>query len=73
MSNGSYQFNFKDHHKFVLSQYGQYMTHITPSKEIETLPLDHVIKNGNFYDHPDEYFNVKYDFMKHALKEKITM
>jgi len=73
MSNGSYQFNFKDHHKFVLSQYGQYMTHITPSKEVETLPLDHVIKNGNFYDHPDEYFNVKYDFMKHALKEKITM
>ncbi|KAG7882012.1 hypothetical protein KL905_000494 [Ogataea polymorpha] len=73
LSNGSYQFNFKDHHKMVISELGQYLTHITPSKEIETLPLDYVLSNGNFYESPDEYFSVKYDFMKHALRDKISI
>ena len=73
LSNGSYQFNFKDHHKIVLSEYGHYITHITPNKEIETLPLDYVLKNGNFFETPDDYFTVKYNFMKHVLREKISI
>lgn len=73
LSNGSYQFNFKDHHKMVISEYGQYITHITPNKEIETLPLDYVLENKNFYETPDDYFTVKFNFMKHALKEKLSI
>ncbi|GME80043.1 unnamed protein product [Ambrosiozyma monospora] len=73
LSNGSYQFNFKDHHKIVLSEFGLFITHITPSKQIETLPLRYVLDNGNFYDHPDEYFEVKYEFMKQALRQKLTV
>lgn len=73
MSNESYQFNFKDHHKLVLSQHGQYLTHITPSKEVETLSMQAIVEKGNFVEHPDEYFGVKYDFIKHALREKIAL
>lgn len=73
LSDGSYQFNFKDHHKFVLSHFGQCITHITPSKEYETMSLERLLQHGNFYTHPDEYFSVKYDFMKHALREKMSM
>ena len=73
LSNGSYQFNFKDHHKIVISDYGHYITHITPNKEIETLPLDYVLENGNFYETADDYFTVKYNFMKHALREKLSI
>ncbi|QPG75375.1 hypothetical protein FOA43_002728 [Brettanomyces nanus] len=73
MSNGSYQFNFKDHHKYVLSQYGEYITHVSPAKKIETLPLEYVISQGNFLQYKDEYFDVKYEFLKHALREKIAM
>ncbi|GMM32361.1 polo kinase [Martiniozyma asiatica (nom. inval.)] len=71
LSNGSYQFNFKDHHKLVVSDYGHTITHIAPNKQIETLPLDYVHNEGNFYATPDEYFQVKFDFIKHNLKSKI--
>ena len=73
LSNGSYQFNFKDHHKIVISDYGYNITHITPNKEIETLPLEYVLKNQNFYETPDDYFTVKFNFMKHALREKLSI
>lgn len=73
LSNGSYQFNFKDHHKIIISDYGYYITHITPQKEIETLPLEYVLETGNFYETPDDYFTVKYNFMKHALREKLSI
>lgn len=73
LSNGSYQFNFKDHHKIVLSEYGQYITHITPNKTIETLPLNFVLENGNFIETCDDYFTVKYNFIKHVLREKMSI
>lgn len=73
LSNGSYQFNFKDHHKIVVSDYGNVITHITPEKEIETLPLDYVLMHGNFRETPDGYFSAKFEFIKRTLRDRITM
>lgn len=73
LSNGSFQFNFKDHHKIIISEYGRLITHITPEKDIETAPLNYVLELSNFYDTPDEYFSVKYNFIKHALREKLSI
>ncbi|ODV86988.1 hypothetical protein CANARDRAFT_6551 [[Candida] arabinofermentans NRRL YB-2248] len=73
LSNGTYQFNFKDHHKIILSDCGRTITHISPAKEVETLSLWSVLENQNFIKTPEQFFNVKYDFMKQALRDKILM
>ncbi|OWB78233.1 hypothetical protein B5S32_g2421 [[Candida] boidinii] len=72
LSDGSLQFNFKDHHKICISDKGRSITHISPNKNIETLPLSLVLQRGNFIDEKDEYFMVKFDFIKHALKNKLS-
>lgn len=38
MTNGTFQFNFKDHHKFCVSKNGLLMTHISPERVIQTHP-----------------------------------
>lgn len=55
MTNGSVQFNFKDHHKFCVSKNGLAITHISPNRVVQTHPLILVLEHGNFLntDVPD--------------------
>lgn len=48
MTNGTYQFNFKDHHKFCVSKNGLAITHVSPNRVIQTHPLILVLQQGNF-------------------------
>lgn len=73
LSNGSYQFNFNDHHKIVLSGYGHVITHITPEKQIETLPLGYVLKSGNFKCTVDRGFKARFQFIKDVLRSKLVV
>lgn len=55
MTNGTFQFNFKDHHKFCISKNGLAVTHVSPNRVIQTHPLVLVLEQGNFLntDVPD--------------------
>lgn len=48
MTNGTFQFNFKDHHKFCVLRSGLAITHVSPSRVIQTHPLVVVLSHGNF-------------------------
>lgn len=48
MTNGTFQFNFKDHHKFCISKNGLAITHVSPNRVIQTHPLILVLERGNF-------------------------
>lgn len=48
MTNGNFQFNFKDHHKICISKLGLAITHISPNRVTQTQPLILVLKHGNF-------------------------
>lgn len=48
MTNGTFQFNFKDHHKFCVSKSGQVMTHVSPDRAIQTQPTILLLEQGNF-------------------------
>ncbi|CCG22809.1 Cdc5 polo-like kinase [Candida orthopsilosis Co 90-125] len=48
MTNGNFQFNFKDHHKICISKAGLAITHISPNRLTQTHPLICVLQNGNF-------------------------
>ncbi|EMG46780.1 CDC5 Cell cycle serine/threonine-protein kinase CDC5/MSD2 [Candida maltosa Xu316] len=70
MTNGNFQFNFKDHHKICVSKEGEVITHISPSRVTETLPLILVYKNGNFISEavPDCFGKIA--VIKEAIKKK---
>ncbi|CDK26079.1 unnamed protein product [Kuraishia capsulata CBS 1993] len=71
LSNGTFQFNFTDHHKIVISQGGLCLFHITPEKVVELCSLGEVLANGDFLETGDSYFDIKYEMIKSALKQKI--
>lgn len=48
MTNGTFQFNFKDHHKLCISKNGLAITHVSPNRVIQTHPLILVLEQGNF-------------------------
>ncbi|WPK23932.1 hypothetical protein PUMCH_001182 [Australozyma saopauloensis] len=48
MTNGTFQFNFKDHHKFCVSKNGLVMTHVSPERAIQTHPTVLLLEQGNF-------------------------
>lgn len=48
MTNGNFQFNFKDHHKICISKAGLAITHVSPNRVTLTHPLLQVLKRGNF-------------------------
>lgn len=48
MTNGTFQFNFKDHHKFCVSKNGLVMTHVSPERAIQTQPTAVLLEQGDF-------------------------
>lgn len=48
LTNGNFQFNFKDHHKICISKMGLIVTHISPNRITYTHPLILVLKQGKF-------------------------
>ncbi|RLV93076.1 Cell cycle serine/threonine-protein kinase CDC5/MSD2 [Spathaspora sp. JA1] len=70
MTNGNFQFNFKDHHKICVSKAGLVITHISPNRTSETLPLAVVLKAGNFETENVPSCTEKISIIKEAIKRK---
>jgi cell cycle serine/threonine-protein kinase CDC5/MSD2 len=70
MTNGTFQFNFKDHHKICISKSGLAITHVSPNRITQTHPLILILKQGNFpnTDVPDCL--EKISTIKEAIKRK---
>ena len=73
LSDGTFQFNFKDHHKFAISDGGRLVTYISPTHESLTYPLVEVLKNGGIPDYPDSKFLEKLILIKEGLKQKSSI
>lgn len=74
MTNGNFQFNFKDHHKVCISKLGLAITHISPNRVTQTHPLILVLKQGYFpsSDMPDcleKIATIRDAIKRKALKE----
>lgn len=70
MTNGNFQFNFKDHHKIVISKNGLAITHISPTRITQTHPLILILKQGNFPSINIPNCLEKISIIKQAIKEK---
>ena len=70
MTNGNFQFNFKDHHKIVISKNGLAITHISPTRITQTHPLILILKQGNFPSINIPGCTEKISIIKDAIKEK---
>ncbi|SMN22965.1 similar to Saccharomyces cerevisiae YMR001C CDC5 Polo-like kinase with multiple functions in mitosis and cytokinesis through substrate phosphorylation [Maudiozyma saulgeensis] len=70
LSDGTFQFNFKDHHKLAVSEGGKLVTYISPSHESFTYPLVEVLKTGNIPNYPECKFMEKLTMIKEGLKQK---
>lgn len=70
LTNGSFQFNFKDHHKICISKNGLAITHISPSRMIQTHPLIFILKHGNFPSVDVPQCLEKVQVIKEAIKKK---
>ncbi|CCE64865.1 hypothetical protein TPHA_0J00420 [Tetrapisispora phaffii CBS 4417] len=73
LSDGTFQFNFKDHHKFAISDGGKLVTYISPSHESITYPLVEILKSGEIPDYPECKFLDKITLIKEGLKQKSTI
>ncbi|CAH6718931.1 cell cycle serine/threonine-protein kinase Cdc5p/MSD2 [[Candida] jaroonii] len=73
MTNGNFQFNFKDHHKIVISNNGLLITHISPNRITQTHPLLHILRHGDFPSvHLPDCLD-KISIIKEAIQEKAYM
>ncbi|KAH3669016.1 hypothetical protein WICMUC_005115 [Wickerhamomyces mucosus] len=73
MSNGSIQFNFRDHHKICISQTGSVITYISPERTSETCLLSTVLRDGRFPSVSNDIaLQEKIELIKGALKEKMN-
>lgn len=70
MTNGNFQFNFKDHHKICISKSGMAITHISPNRFTQTHPLILIIKQGNFPEEEVPDCLEKINVIKEAIKRK---
>lgn len=74
MSNGSIQFNFRDHHKICISQTGSVITYISPDRTSETCMLANVIRDGCFPSvQMDIGLEEKLGLIKEALRDKVNI
>lgn len=73
LSNGSIQFNFRDHHKICISQTGSVITYISPERISETCLLSAVLRDGQFPNilH-DIGLETKLELIKEALRDKVN-
>lgn len=72
MTNGTFQFNFKDHHKFCISKGGLAITHVLPNRVIQTHPLVLVLKQGRFLHNEVPHCLEKIHIIERAIREKIS-
>lgn len=70
MTNGNFQFNFKDHHKICVSKTGLAITHVSPNRLIQTHPLILILKQGNFPSNDVPDCLEKISIIKEAIKRK---
>ncbi|AGO11255.1 AaceriACL006Wp [[Ashbya] aceris (nom. inval.)] len=70
LSDGTFQFNFKDHHKFAISQSGKLTTYISPDRQSFTFPTVEILKAEKIPGHPELGFMEKFAMMKEGLKQK---
>ncbi|AMD20145.1 HCL006Wp [Eremothecium sinecaudum] len=70
LSDGTFQFNFKDHHKFAISQSGKLATYISPDRQSFTYPTIEILKAEKVPSHPEVGFMEKFMLMKEGLKQK---
>lgn len=70
LSDGTFQFNFKDHHKFAISQSGKLATYISPDRQSFTYPTVEILKAEKVPGHPEIGFMEKFILMKEGLKQK---
>lgn len=70
MTNGNFQFNFKDHHKVCVSKSGLAITHISPNRVTQTHPLILILKQGNFPSTDVPECLEKIATIKEAIKRK---
>lgn len=73
LSDGTFQFNFKDHHKIAVSDGGKLVTYISPEHESITYPLVEVLKYGNIPNYPESNFLEKLALIKEGLKQKSSI
>lgn len=73
LSDGTFQFNFKDHHKIAISDGGKLVTYISPSHESTTYPLVEVLKLGGIPNFPESNFIEKLALIKEGLKQKSSV
>lgn len=71
MTNGTFQFNFKDHHKFCISKGGLAITHVLPNRVIQTHPLVLVLKQGRFLHNEVPHCLEKIHVIEKAIRDKI--
>ncbi|EEQ37338.1 putative cell cycle serine/threonine-protein kinase [Clavispora lusitaniae] len=72
LTNGSFQFNFKDHHKLCISKNGLAITHISPNRVIQTHPLILVMEQGNFLQTEVPDCMDKIATIEQAIRSKIS-
>lgn len=70
MTNGNFQFNFKDHHKICISKNGLAITHVSPNRIAQTHPLIFILKQGNFPSTEVPDCLEKIHTIKDAIKRK---
>lgn len=73
LSDGSFQFNFRDHHKLCISSKGTIITYISPSRSAHSYPLVDVLRYGGIPGHQEIGFEEKFNLMKDALREKAVV
>lgn len=71
LTNGTVQFNFKDHHKFCISKNGLAITHVSPNRVIQTHPLILILQQGNFLTTNVPDCLGKIAVIEAAIREKI--
>ncbi|CAI8494144.1 hypothetical protein ACO0OL_004011 [Hanseniaspora opuntiae] len=70
LSDGSFQFNFKDHNKYVLSQNGKVLTFVTANKQEGTHKLEDILKHGGIPGQPTIDIGFVLDIIIQALQFK---
>lgn len=73
LSDGTFQFNFKDHHKFAVSHGGKLITYISPDRQSFTYPTVELLKLGNIPNHLEIDIMEKLIMIKEGLKQKSSI
>lgn len=70
LSDGTFQFNFKDHNKYILSNNGHVMTYISPSREQFVFNLIDLMKYGSVPNYSGVDLQKVLAYIKEGLKQK---